>query len=95
MTPNQAFVDTTLVSFFLVFDINPVIKLVPVQTGSEMVQRLLFKLIRTGTAYKEVFSSFLLAHFIIKRIANAIAQVLLFTRFKRLDRAEYFFRCLS
>ena len=77
------------------FDINPVIKRVPVQAGSEMAQRLLFKLIRTGTGNKEVFSSLLLAHFIIKRITKAIAQVLSFTWFKRIDRAADFFRCFS
>ena len=77
------------------FDINPVIKRVPVQAGSEMLQRFLLKLIRTGTGYKEVFSSFPLGYFIIKRITKAIAEVLLFTRFKRIDRAADFLRCFS
>ena len=85
MTPTRAFVDTTLVSFFLVFDINPVIKRVPMQPCSEMTQRFLLKLIRTGTAYKEMFSSFPLGYFIIKWITKAIAEVLSFTRLKRID----------
>ena len=74
----------------IMFDINPVIKSIPVQASSEMTQRFLLKLIRTGTGQKEVFSSFPLGYFIIKRISKAIAEVLLFTRFKRIDRAADF-----
>ena len=60
-----------------------------------MTQSFLLKLIRTGTAYKEMFSSFPLGYFIIKWITKAIAEVLSFTRLKRIDRAADFFRCFS
>ena len=38
-----------VVSLLIMFDINPVIKSIPVQASSEMLQRFLLKLIRTGT----------------------------------------------
>ena len=80
-----------VVSLLIMFDINPVIKSIPVQAGSEMTQGFLLKLIRAGTCQKEVFSSFPLGYFIIKRITKAIAEVFLFTRLKRIDRAADFF----
>ena len=95
MIPDRASSDTIVVSLLIMFDINPVIESIPMQADSEMPQRFLLKLIRASTGYKEVFSGFPLGYFIIKRISKAIAEVLLFTRLKRINRAEDFFRGFS